>query len=174
MILGIFPRVEITKSFRFDTTPAQRDTTCVKMSEEEEQIIAKDQASNPNCGYSRSLSRSCSYHSDKRGLVCETLRQIVRQCPGKPPVQILESKTSGEEQGLLGRDPASEPLLDMFKGVFGGFGGLNDGQQKDLDELVKALAKTHGTRLGTTPVPVPKNNKQWSIKDFDSDDVERA
>lgn len=147
------------------------------MSEEEEQIIAKDQASNPNCAYSRSLSRSCSYHSDKRGLVCETLRQIVRQCPGKPPVQILESKTSGEEQGLLGRDPASEPLLDMFKGVFGGlggFGGLNDGQQKDLDELVKALAKTHGTRLGTTPVPVPKKNKKWSIKDFDSDDVERA
>lgn len=133
-------------------------------------MIAKDQASNPNCGYSRSLSRSCSYHSDKGGMVCETLRQIVRQCPGKPPVQILESKTSGEEQGLPVQDPA---LSDMFKGVFGGgFGGLNNGQQKDLDELVKALGKAHG--LGATPVPVPKKSKPWSIKDFDSDDVERA
>lgn len=128
----------------------------------DEEAIAKDQVKHPGCGYSKSISRQCSF-SSKEGLICDQLREIFRVCPGEPPRTILS--VSSKEEKLPGQSSptssSSSPTDEM------------------LSKLSDEVAALEARLFRSAPAPSPKHNsstardgnqKPWSIKDFDKDE----
>lgn len=56
----------------------------------EDEIIARDQQTHPDCQYSVNFSQVCSSHNGD--MVCETIRNLQRYCPGQRPVTIYSKK----------------------------------------------------------------------------------
>ena len=122
--------------------------------EDDEVIIARDQKEHPNCSYSKSYSKSCSYSSEKGGLVCESARQIFRVCANKAPVQILNTRSKNDSskedaQAASSSGPAPESLFDLFKDLQDVIHQQNQNQQQQQQQQQK------------------KKEKKWSIADFD-------
>jgi len=120
--------------------------------EEDDEVIAQDQKEHPNCSYSKSYSKSCSYSSEKGGLVCESARQIFRVCATKAPVQILNSRSKNDSskedaQAASSSGPAPESLFDLFKDLQDVIHQQNQNQQQQQQQK--------------------KKEKKWSIADFD-------
>ena len=163
------------------------------MDESDERVIAKDQAEHPGCVYSRSYTKSCRFESSKGGMVCDSLKRVLRQCPGERPVPVIDSRTSGPAQ-----DAAGAGLFDIlrdFGGLGGGGGGGGGGAsgsnsaagadestdpwRREVDALMGAFGGKPSVHNNKQPVK-PKQ-RPWSIKDFDKyvggeddDGVERA
>lgn len=125
---------------------------------EEEEILARDQKDHPNCSYSKSFSKSCSYSSEKGGLVCESARQIFRVCPNKPPVQILsKNDSSTDSQTVSSSDPGS--LFDLFKDLQEAI-NKSDGSQHPSQSQQKRPQHQQ-----------QQQKKKWSIADFDKEEA---
>jgi len=63
---------------------------------DEEIVISEDRKTHPNCSYSQSFSQSC--HNNKNNeYICETLKRIVRHCPGENSKDIFSSSSSSKD-----------------------------------------------------------------------------
>jgi hypothetical protein len=87
----------------------------------EEEIISRDRQANPGCHYSSSSSHVCS--SQNGSFVCEVLKQIQRNCPGKRPESIFYSKTV--DDGAKGIPDMPNITADIEKHFGGLQGGMN-------------------------------------------------
>jgi len=86
---------------------------------DEDSIIEQDKEQHPNCTYSRSLSTRCSNNSEGN-LVCDSLRSIMRLCPGEQATNIY--KYSEKTEGTNNND--DNAILNPFQFPFrGGNGG---------------------------------------------------
>ena len=124
---------------------------------EEEEILARDQRDHPTCTYSKSFSKSCSYSSEKGGLVCESARQIFRVCPNKPPFQILNSRKndSSNEDSQTVSSSGTGSLFDLFK---------------DLQEAINKSDGSQHPSQSQQKLP-QKQKKKWSIADYDQEEA---
>lgn len=84
---------------------------------EDDLIIQQDQEQHPNCTYSRSLSTRCSHNSEGK-LVCDSLRSIMRLCPGEQATNIYKYSEKTE-----GQNTDDSPLMNSFKFPFRGSNG---------------------------------------------------
>lgn len=65
---------------------------------EDEEIIAKDKQAHPDCGYS--VSTQSTYSNTNGEVVSETIKSLMRMCPGKRPEPIYTKKvTDGSHSG---------------------------------------------------------------------------
>lgn len=69
-----------------------------------------DRKKHPECRYSSSISKACTMVDGNRS--CETLRSILRSCPGVRPEQIYEDATrDGPSSSNIEDTPAVHPRL---------------------------------------------------------------
>ncbi len=88
-------------------------------------VLKRDQEEHPGCSYSQSKSSMCRLVNGDRS--CETLRKVLRVCPGRTPVEIYSaSEQSSGESEVIGRGALDEGGPGFGNGVFNG-GGLGDG-----------------------------------------------
>ncbi len=90
-------------------------------------ILKRDQEEYPECSYNQSKSSMCRLVNGDRS--CETLRKVLRICPGRTPVEIYSaSEQSSGESEVIGRGSLDEGGPgDLFgNGVFDG-GGIGGG-----------------------------------------------
>ncbi len=91
-------------------------------------ILKRDQEEHPECSYSQSKSSTCRLVNGDRS--CETLRKVLRVCPGQTPVEIYSAseQNSGESEAIGGRPLDEGAPGDPFgNGLFGGGGGFGGG-----------------------------------------------
>ena len=69
------------------------------------------------CSISTSWQRSCQTDAETGQLRCETIKRILKQCPGKPPEESVERQTGDDDSIFAGSAPP------RFGSLFGGFGG---------------------------------------------------
>jgi len=141
--------------------------------DDDNQVIANDQKKNPDCSYSRSFSKSCSFNSERGGMVCQMIRQVVRQCPGKGAVTILEKSSSNTDNKAAG------PMPNIFDGIFGAWGKQGDQSAEDGLKEIESMMKKALEGPGILPqpppskrpaMPPPRQNQpkgKWSIADYD-------
>ena len=114
-------------------------------------VIARDRASNPDCGYSTSESTSCRSTAD--GLKCETLRQIFRRCPGKRH-ELLHSFKHAENSDADSSSHGS-PIIEGGGGGRAGagagdrpFGSIREELDNEIDQVLRPLEGVFGMRVG--------------------------
>jgi hypothetical protein len=83
---------------------------------DEDEVLRQDRAAHPDCTYSTTSSQMCS--SVNGSFVCEVLKQIQRNCPGKRPENIFYSKTVD--------DAAKIPDMGIPSGIQNHFGDIQD------------------------------------------------
>jgi hypothetical protein len=88
-------------------------------SKDEQEIVQKDQQSNPGCNYSTNMSKTCR---DENGeFVCETIRHLYRVCPGKKSVMIYN-----QTKQYSGSDTDKSQNQLELPSIFGGSSGMFD------------------------------------------------
>lgn len=87
---------------------------------EEDEIVAKDRASHPDCNYSISFNETCY---DKNGeFVCDSIKNFQRICPGKKPVTVYSQKQQfkGSPEHHSGSDDPMKVFNFQFPRTPGG------------------------------------------------------
>lgn len=153
---------------------------------DEEDILANDRESFPQCMHSTSISKSCSM-KDGGKMVCDTIRRIQRVCPDRTQNKDLINKkeTSDEAAGLL----AGFGSLGSIFGAFGG--GGSDGSQGshkgdlpgdlpgEIQQFMKAIESMDRMQQQRLPEKREDRNRNRSesshqSKGFDIDRSHRA
>jgi hypothetical protein len=121
--------------------------------EQEQAAIAKDLEKNPNCGYSLSLSESCS--NSKGEYVCDTLRTLRRVCPGRRPEPLLSrgSQHSAAPQKVFDEE---------FDGLGSLFGNLDNMPGiRFAEDMLRGFLEASGSGLEEVPrqPPVPPHKQ---------------
>jgi hypothetical protein len=77
-----------------------------------EAFIISDRKKHPACMYSRCISSSCARSGATQ--TCETLRRVLRNCPGEDQVEVWSASESstGENEWASRGDPLSSILSD--------------------------------------------------------------
>lgn len=106
------------------------------MDPEIEEAVRRDQEEHPGCHYSTAVSSMSSWINGEHK--AETLRKVIRDCQGRPPVEIYSKRDTNEGSSsqvpslpsfgapqLPGIDAGEiEGMLSDFGRIIQGFGGI--------------------------------------------------